>query len=166
MNGVGRFLAQLQKNGWQVRRLQQRQTVQELADLLGGQGAVPAGGQRARAWLQQAGVPLAREPRKPYAWGLVEAAYGVAGVGSVVLVFDEHHPRWVSLVPERLLVLLEARRVVPDLETLFRQARELQKAPGWLLLHGPSVTADIEKHLVYGVHGPAEVHLWLLEGAP
>ena len=156
------FLEALRENGWQVRRMTEDQVPEALRGLLEEHAPVPAGGRRVRAWLQTAGVPIAREPVVACPWAVAEAAYGIAETGGVALGFGPDQPPWISLVPDRLLVLLPAHRVVPDLATLFRKASDLQGAPAWTLIHGPSVTADIEKEIVRGVHGPAEVHLWLV----
>ncbi len=159
-----RFLEALRENDWQVRRMAEDQVSEALRRLLEEHAPVPAGGRWVRAWLQVAGVPIAGEPVATCPWAVAEAAYGVAETGGVALGFGPDQPPWISLVPDRLLVLLPAQRVVPDLATLFQRGSELRRVPAWTLIHGPSVTADIEKEIVRGVHGPAEVHLWLVFG--
>ncbi len=98
----------------------------------------------------------------PDAVGMVEAAGGIARTGTVLLLAKDPIVRVASLVPDRVWILLRGDRIYPDFEEAFRaitpdQARYL------LLLRGPSVTADIEKEIVHGVHGPRwiSVGVWL-----
>jgi L-lactate dehydrogenase complex protein LldG len=57
-------------------------------------------------------------------------------------------------------------QIVYDIKDAMQAAREKYGAayPSFLTLAtGPSRTADIEKTLVVGVHGPKEVYLFLVE---
>jgi L-lactate dehydrogenase complex protein LldG len=82
-------------------------------------------------------------------------ALGVAENGAVGLDGREAHPRALPVICERLVILLETRRLEPDMHAA------LARLPEGALAHhhftfvaGPSKTADIEGELVLGAHGP------------
>lgn len=90
-------------------------------------------------------------------FGVVEALWGVAETGTIIL----GPPRRLSLVPDRLIILLPESRLLCELpEALIRL--DPRHTSAYVLLRGPSVTADIEKKIVHGVHGPREVILVLI----
>jgi len=90
---------------------------------------------------------------------------GIAETGSLIVWPDAAEPRLLSLAPPVHIALLEADR----LHNTFWQA---MMAEGWknglptnaLLISGPSKTADIEQELTYGVHGPKELIVLIIEG--
>ena len=46
----------------------------------------------------------------------------------------------------------------------FLRLPEMAAAPAPVLVSGPSRTADIEMTLTIGVHGPAELHVFVVDG--
>ena len=101
-------------------------------------------------------IPVHSSPEEAD-FGVVEGICGVAETGTVIL----GPPRKLSLVPDRLIVVLPENRVVeslPEALSLLNPSR----VSAYILLRGPSVTADIEKKIVHGVHGPREVTVVLL----
>jgi L-lactate dehydrogenase complex protein LldG len=84
--------------------------------------------------------------------GITTADYFVARTGTVVLNSKTSGGRRLSVLPPVHIVLGYTRQLVPSLESVFREQ------PGrWsfsTLISGPSRTADIEKELVLGAHGP------------
>lgn len=90
---------------------------------------------------------------------------GIAETGSLILWSNQHEPRMMSLVPPVHIAILE----VDKLFTTFAEAVQEQ---GWvktgmptnaLLISGPSKSADIAQVLAYGVHGPKELVVVLVE---
>ena len=94
---------------------------------------------------------------------LTAARAGIAENGSLLLTPDGREARLLSLVPPLHVVLLRAS----DVLSTFAQALELlareTMPPNALLVSGPSKTADIELTLAFGVHGPRELVVLLLE---
>jgi L-lactate dehydrogenase complex protein LldG len=91
----------------------------------------------------------------------------VASSGSILAAAGPDSSRLASLLPSFHLVVLGTDRLVPGFEELFAVLpRYLTDASSAVLISGPSRTADIEMVLVRGVHGPREVHVLLVEGAP
>lgn len=89
--------------------------------------------------------------------GITAAVAGVAESGAVVIASSENESRSVSLLPHTHVVLLRERDIVPSLVTSATILRHLiteRGASAVTLIDGPSKTADIEKVLVTGVHGP------------
>ncbi len=87
---------------------------------------------------------------------------GVAATGSIVT--GGAAGRGGALVAPTHICVVEARRVVDGLATLMRLAPHLEAGSMMAIQTGPSRTADIEKTLIIGVHGPKRVHVVLLEG--
>ena len=89
---------------------------------------------------------------------------GIAETGSLILWPNDDEPRLMSLVPPVHIAVLKAS----ELYTTFHEAMQAQNwAAGMptnaLLISGPSKTADIEQTLAYGVHGPKELIVLIIE---
>ncbi len=98
--------------------------------------------------------------------GVTEADALVAASGTLVLGSALHRHRGTSLLPRVHVALAPVERVVADLAAAFRRLADRDAVGSCLtLITGPSRTADIEKKLVLGVHGPCELHVVLL-GTP
>lgn len=89
--------------------------------------------------------------------GITAGIAGIAESGAVVIAASENESRSVSLLPHTHVVLLRERDIVPSLPAAATVLRRLVQDGGSsavTLVDGPSKTADIEKVLVTGVHGP------------
>ena len=90
----------------------------------------------------------------------------VARTGSVLVSAATDSGRRLSIYPDQHLVLARPSQVVAEIgEALhLMQARYGAALPSMVsLTSGPSRTADIEKTLVLGAHGPRRIALFLLE---
>jgi L-lactate utilization protein LutC len=100
----------------------------------------------------------------------ISGVYGlIAETGSLVVWAEHSEPRSLSLLPPVHIALAHRRQIIPDLFDLFEATSGAGQAslPSCLtLITGPSKTGDIELRLVTGVHGPGELHLVLIDGAP
>lgn len=95
------------------------------------------------------------------------AQAGIADTGSLLLELSDHIERSATALPPVHLVFLRAASIVPDLTALSGTlAKLLASSPhSYLsLITGPSRTADIERVLTIGVHGPKELHILILAG--
>jgi len=111
-------------------------------------------------------IPLESDPHAfaDVAVAIFCGALGVAENGAVGLDGREARPRALPILCERLVLLLETDRLVPDMHAALAGL-----PPGALAHHhftfvaGPSKTADIEGELVLGAHGPRELAIFALE---
>ncbi|WP_046245518.1 LutC/YkgG family protein [Hymenobacter terrenus] len=90
----------------------------------------------------------------------------VARTGSVLVAAATASGRRLSIYPDQHLVLARPSQVVAEIGDALRvvQARYGAQMPSMVsLTTGPSRTADIEKTLVLGAHGPRRLALFLLE---
>ncbi|MFP4516889.1 MAG: lactate utilization protein C [Desulfovibrionales bacterium] len=97
--------------------------------------------------------------------GLTVVQYGIAETGSLVLDATNEDLRLATMIPEIHMAVLPVEMVFDD-ETGFLQefsTRDTTRASYWSFITGPSRTADIERVLTIGVHGPLELHILLLE---
>ncbi len=95
---------------------------------------------------------------------LTTARGAIAETGSLVLWPTPEEPRLMSLVPPLHVALLEADDIRETfLQVVTEQRWEREMPTNALLISGPSKTADIEQTLVYGVHGPRELVVLLIE---
>ena len=90
----------------------------------------------------------------------------VARTGSVLVSAGTASGRRLSIYPDQHLVLARPSQVVAEIGDALQlvQARYGSHLPSMVsLTSGPSRTADIEKTLVLGAHGPRRLALFLLE---
>lgn len=99
--------------------------------------------------------------------GLTGANFGIAATGTIVLESTDEAVRIATTLPEKHFVLLDPRKILATADEAVTLLEDFhQKLPQTYLAYitGPSRTADIERVLTIGVHGPAELHILLLEG--
>lgn len=121
--------------------------------------------------LEQAGCEVVSGDLRPAApaaaAGVTGANFALADTGSVVLESTPEDIRLATTLPERHFVLLDPVKVLADGPAAAPVLRKFhQGSPRNYLAYisGPSRTADIERVLTIGVHGPRELHILLLEG--
>lgn len=118
-------------------------------------------------WIEPTPFPADPEARAPLFEcdaGLSTCQAAVAETGTLVLDSSRELHRLASLVPPVHVALLDAAAIVEDLGALFTGLAAQEPPPTLTLVTGPSRTADIELELVMGVHGPAELHVLLVDG--
>jgi len=91
--------------------------------------------------------------------GVVAADYLIADSGAIVILGRHHRSQLATLLPPMLVVLATTRQLVADIHQLHEILRENKQESDSTLhyITGPSRTADIEKTLILGVHGPKEL---------
>jgi L-lactate dehydrogenase complex protein LldF len=108
------------------------------------------------------GIPTIREPDPTIRAGVTGALCGITETGSLVLISGAGQMLTASLLPEVHVAVLKISRLVPTLAEALR-IPEVQKAACGVIVTGPSRTADIEMTLTIGVHGPGELHVFLID---
>lgn len=96
-----------------------------------------------------------RTAERPASEVVAAGEFAVAETGSVAL--DEPRAdRGMCFLAERLWLLVLESEIVPTLDLAMQRLRDLVAAGAAhpLLMSGPSRTADIERVLTVGVHGP------------
>ncbi|MFT4046526.1 MAG: lactate utilization protein C [Solimonas sp.] len=95
--------------------------------------------------------------------GVTTTLAAVAETGSLLLWPTPDEPRTLSLIPPLHIAVLFESTIR---ETLFDVVREQRWADGLpsnaVMITGPSKTADIQRLLVYGAHGPKELVIVLV----
>jgi L-lactate dehydrogenase complex protein LldG len=95
------------------------------------------------------------------------AEAGIAATGSLLLDLQGPAGRAATALAPKHAVFLDPGTIVPSLHDLGEQLHRLLLAGDQAYLSlttGPSRTADIERVLTIGVHGPKELHILILEG--
>jgi len=84
------------------------------------------------------------------------ARYGIAETGTVAEQSGPGKGRLLPALPPAHLVLLAERDLLMNSARFFEVAQPVEEASVLTMVTGPSRTADIEKTLVVGVHGPRQ----------
>lgn len=96
--------------------------------------------------------------------GITSTRGAVADVGALILWPDANEPRLLSLAPAVHIAVLEAAHIHDSLADAMARERWAEGMPtNALLISGPSKTADIELVLTFGVHGPKELIVLVLD---
>jgi len=158
------FAARLREAGGEAARVSDRGQAQAAVVALA----------RERGWTGVSCAPSLRWPALDDLWtedprcadfGLSEAEWGIAETGSVVLRHHGDRGRGHSLLPPVVGFVLPASRVVPRPgDVLGRLHGAAASLPACVtFVTGPSHSGDIAGVMCYGVHGPAEVRVWLID---
>lgn len=98
--------------------------------------------------------------------GVTGANFGISETGTVALDSTAEPVRLATTLPTRHFVLLDPKKIVADGQAAIPHVRKIHEQSERTFLayiSGPSRTADIERVLTIGVHGPKELHILLLE---
>jgi L-lactate dehydrogenase complex protein LldG len=96
--------------------------------------------------------------------GITSTRGGIAETGSLILWPSADEPRLMSLVPPIHVAVLYASELYSTFHQAMLAQRWHERMPtNALLISGPSKTADIEQTLAYGVHGPKELIVLVIE---
>ena len=92
--------------------------------------------------------------------GIAEADFAIASTGTLAVVSTANRPSSLTLLPPASLVIVQIDRVMANLAAVLSEMGPAGVAANRLtLITGPSRTADIEKRIVLGVHGPKSLHV-------
>ncbi len=93
--------------------------------------------------------------------GISECEALIAQTGSVLLTARDGGGRALSVLPPHHVVIARRGQLLPDLPAAYALLHEKYGSTGWpgmmTLITGPSRTADIERILVLGAHGPKKL---------
>lgn len=98
--------------------------------------------------------------------GLTQCEYLVARLGSVMVSSESAGGRRMNIYPESHLVYAHTSQLVPELKDALKGMKKKygNKLPSMIsLITGPSRTADIEKTLVMGAHGPKDIYVFMVD---
>lgn len=90
----------------------------------------------------------------------------IARNGSILISNANAAGRRLSIFPHMHIVIAYTSQLLPDIKDGMEMMKRKYKAslPSMMsLITGPSRTADIEKTLVLGAHGPKELYVFLLD---
>lgn len=96
--------------------------------------------------------------------GITECEFLVAHTGSVMVSSAQKGGRQMFVYPPVHIIIARKNQVVAYLENAYSaiQQKYGKNLPSQItIITGPSRTADIEKTLVMGAHGPRELHVFL-----
>jgi L-lactate dehydrogenase complex protein LldG len=119
-------------------------------------------------WAETA-LEVSRGPSDGHDLNAVSAAFaGIAETGTLALVSGGDNPTTLNFLPDNHVVVVFARDVVGDMESVFARVRAAYgpgQAPRTLnFITGPSRSGDIEQTLLFGAHGPRRLHIVLANG--
>ena len=96
--------------------------------------------------------------------GITDADWMVAQTGTLATAADRVAGRLAAMLPAIHVALVPGDRLVPDLAALLQRLSPAN-ARYLALVTGPSRTADIERVLTIGVHGPARLVVVVVDDA-
>lgn len=100
--------------------------------------------------------------------GITACEFLISRLGSIMVSSRQAAGRKLNVYPEIHIVVAYTQQLVPDLRHAFAGIMNKygKKLPSMIsVITGPSRTADIEKTLVMGAHGPKELYVFLIENS-
>ncbi|MGO9532686.1 MAG: LutC/YkgG family protein [Syntrophobacteraceae bacterium] len=98
--------------------------------------------------------------------GLTIADWGIAETATLVMDSTSEDFRIATMLCETHVAILPGSKIVQDAMSLENELTSAMKAAPryFAFISGASRTADIERVLTIGVHGPQELHLLIVKG--
>lgn len=97
---------------------------------------------------------------------LTWAEYGIADTGTLMVASDSEEIRIATMLARIHIAMLPISKIRPDTAGIEAELNAILKSdsPSYTaFITGASRTADIERVLTIGVHGPVELHLLLIK---
>ncbi len=96
---------------------------------------------------------------------LTTAALGIASTGAIVSGTGFYSARLLTMLPKIHCIVLYKSNIIADSRQIPLHIRRIYgKIPGQIsFIAGPSRTADIERSMTLGVHGPEKVYIYVVE---
>ncbi len=97
---------------------------------------------------------------------LTWAEYGIAETGTLMVTSDSENTRIATMLAKIHVAVLPISKIKQNTEAIASDLDAILKTdtPSYTaFITGPSRTADIERVLAIGVHGPVDLHLLLLK---
>ncbi len=110
--------------------------------------------------------PTLREHASLIDISLTMADYGIADTGTLMVFSDSEDLRITTMLPKIHVVVLPLSKIRKDTADIAADLDAVLKSDSasyTAFITGPSRTADIERVLAIGVHGPLELHLLLIK---
>jgi L-lactate dehydrogenase complex protein LldF len=168
MTLVEKFVQEFEAVGGRLHRVSEKELPGAVASLLKEDHIDPiqcaAGLAQMEAFLQESGISTVHEADPQLRAGITAALVGIADTGSLLLVAGERGALTASLLPEIHIVVLRSSQLVPSLADALAK-EQVRSASAAVIITGPSRTGDIEMALTIGVHGPREIHVFLVDDA-
>ncbi|MCX6231528.1 MAG: LUD domain-containing protein [Bacteroidetes bacterium] len=97
--------------------------------------------------------------------GITKCEYLIARLGTVMISSKQLSGRRMNVYPEIHIVVAYTSQLVEDLKHALKLIRtKYETIPSMItFVTGASRTADIEKTLVMGAHGPKEIYVFLID---
>ncbi len=98
--------------------------------------------------------------------GITFCEFLIARFGSIMISSGQRSGRRLNVFPEIHIVFAKTSQIVPELKDALTGMKERydRNMPSLVsVITGPSRTADIEKTLVMGAHGPKELYVFLVD---
>ncbi len=112
--------------------------------------------------LSEAGIRVARSVDPMLKAGITGALSAIAETGTLVIPSGKGRSLSASLLAEFHIAIILSSQIVGSLDEGLKN-KEVRNASAIALVTGPSRTADIEMTLTIGVHGPKELHVFILQ---
>ena len=116
-------------------------------------------------------ITLVKEGLRQYPWGIDMGItlmdFGIADTGTLVLDSSSEETRLSTMLSEFHAAILPVSRIRESALAMEEELTQLTREAGSYMafITGASRTADIERVLAMGVHGPLELHIMLVEEA-
>lgn len=96
---------------------------------------------------------------------LIEASAAIAETGTIILKSKSEKIRLASSLAEELNILLYEKDIINSLEEAeFILSKEMAEDTNFIaFITGASRTADIERVLTIGVHGPVRMNIYIVQ---
>jgi len=118
--------------------------------------------------LNKSGIPFSSDNKdfNKMQVGITRCDYLIARLGSIMISSKQTSGRRLNVFPEVHIIIGYTSQIVSDLKDALNNIKEKynNNLPSLVtVITGPSRTADIEKTLVMGAHGPKELYVFLLD---
>ena len=91
---------------------------------------------------------------------VTSAQYGIANSGTLIIYSSDEDMRLATMLPDFHFVVLKEKDIVKEVASIEADLCALFESGVYtMFISGPSRTADIERILALGAHGPAQLHI-------